>query len=438
MLSTLSGTSSSNEPANGGGGGSGAERPPSQEQLKSVIMSRAATRTKSRKPPSESRPAEPETIGLAPRTQAFVAPPIRVLIVEDNLINRNIMIRFLRHMNVLFDVAANGEEAVNMWTRAAEETRVSETGAAVAGRGPYHIIFMDIQMPIMDGITATKLIRGLERQKRIGVWVSTGSVASMAVDRTVPESNSPSLPQGNTAPATALRTVRWTPFHSKGLSLIRQGATNPLPAQSMPAIVVGHEVGERLPPLQPASVKKNRLLQHISSVPELRLAGKASESSSALPSDPATGVATYETAAAAASGLDSLISPDTYDTDAVKQFAVFPNSVLRDSSTAAGEAAAAVADGQRRRQLMSTRLQLPQRVLAAKGIMDEEYMRSVILSNASTSPSSVHIKSPVIIVALTASSLQSDRRAALAAGCNDFLTKPVSLTWLKNKVMEWG
>lgn len=37
-------------------------------------------------------------------------------------------------------------------------------------------------------------------------------------------------------------------------------------------------------------------------------------------------------------------------------------------------------------------------------------------------------KSPVIIVALTASSLQSDRHEALAAGCNDFLTK-VSLPW---------
>ena len=37
-------------------------------------------------------------------------------------------------------------------------------------------------------------------------------------------------------------------------------------------------------------------------------------------------------------------------------------------------------------------------------------------------------KSPVIIVALTASSLQSDRHEALAAGCNDFLTKVRSLS----------
>lgn len=45
----------------------------------------------------------------------------------------------------------------------------------------------------------------------------------------------------------------------------------------------------------------------------------------------------------------------------------------------------------------------------------------------------------MIIVALTASSNSSvDKKNALMAGCNDYLTKPVNLVWLQNKITEWG
>ena len=53
-------------------------------------------------------------------------------------------------------------------------------------------------------------------------------------------------------------------------------------------------------------------------------------------------------------------------------------------------------------------------------------------SRMSSSP----CRSSGTIVAFTASSLQSDRVAALGASCNDFLTMPVSLDWINSKIIE--
>jgi two-component system, sensor histidine kinase and response regulator len=71
----------------------------------------------------------------------------RVLVVEDNEINQFAAIRLLRSFGLLVDVAANGREAITM-----------------TGRTDYNAVFMDCQMPDVDGYTATRVIRRREEQ----------------------------------------------------------------------------------------------------------------------------------------------------------------------------------------------------------------------------------------------------------------------------------
>ncbi|OAD67925.1 hypothetical protein PHYBLDRAFT_68295 [Phycomyces blakesleeanus NRRL 1555(-)] len=171
------------------------------------------------------------------------SPPIKVLIVEDNMINQAILSTWMKKHKIKYEVASDGREAVDKWKK-----------------GGFHLVLMDIQLPVMSGIDATKTIRSIEKEQKIGVL--------------------PTIPS----------------FHHQ----------------------------------------------------------------------------------------------QSHD------------STLSDTLSLEGS----------------------------------ESMTPGSLQVLPPPPSP--FRSPVIIVALTASSLESDRQAALAAGCNDFLTKPVSLEWLEQKIMEWG
>ncbi len=76
---------------------------------------------------------------------------IRILVVEDNALNQMVMRKFLgRWPHMKFDIVGNGSEAIQ-----------------ALGKETYHLVLMDIQMPIMDGYEATKIIRSGKLGERL-------------------------------------------------------------------------------------------------------------------------------------------------------------------------------------------------------------------------------------------------------------------------------
>ena len=77
-----------------------------------------------------------------------MAPPqgLRILVTEDNPINQRVAVRLLEKQGHTVAVAANGSEAL-----------------AALERQPFDAVFMDVQMPEMDGLEATAIIRAAER-----------------------------------------------------------------------------------------------------------------------------------------------------------------------------------------------------------------------------------------------------------------------------------
>ncbi|KAJ3152932.1 hypothetical protein HDU89_001140 [Geranomyces variabilis] len=109
------------------------------------------------KKPVTSEPASSRADGSS-KSQSTPDPlpaDMRIMIVEDNLVNQKVLSRQLKIAGFPYAVANNGAEAVAMFS----ETENGETA--------FDCILMDVEMPVMNGLDATKWIRQLERDRAL-------------------------------------------------------------------------------------------------------------------------------------------------------------------------------------------------------------------------------------------------------------------------------
>lgn len=86
--------------------------------------------------------------------------PLSILVAEDNVLNQKLISRIMEHFGYQLDIVENGQEAVK-----------------IISSKPYDLIFMDVQMPVMDGIEATLALRQIPSIKQPYIVAMTAAAA---------------------------------------------------------------------------------------------------------------------------------------------------------------------------------------------------------------------------------------------------------------------
>ena len=172
-----------------------------------------------------------------------------LLLVDDQDLNRVLVTSYLiKNYDVIVDQASNGREAVDKFIAKAEEGN------------PYDLIFMDVKMPIMDGIAATKEIRIYQegnKIKNVPIVAITGDGDRESVHKIFDSGMDDYFIKGDKYDNITKILVLWT--NIVGESNIYNEKIS-IAKQSLQSNIINNSYGELLPQIIPMFVKEGQIL----------------------------------------------------------------------------------------------------------------------------------------------------------------------------------
>jgi PAS domain S-box-containing protein len=152
----------------------------------------------------------------------FAGRNARILLAEDNVTNQQVAIGILKKLGLRADAVANGAEAL----KALEFV-------------PYDVVLMDVQMPVMDGIEATRQIRAAQpkvRNHRVPIIAMTAHAMQGDRERCLEAGMNDYLSKPISVQALAGVLARWLPSEKDELGTSKPQTPSPIPPASGPVV----------------------------------------------------------------------------------------------------------------------------------------------------------------------------------------------------------